>query len=202
MKKSVWHHSLKGYCGRIAAVLCFSVLVPLVAMAAEGGGHGEEGTDWVNFGWRVLDFIILVGLFYWLLASKVKSFFSGRREEIKTTLEEARLAKEAAEHKFKEYSEKLDKASKEIEGVYEMIRAQGQAEKEKILEDARKAAVKMKEDTQARIEQELKKASQQLRMEAVQLSVHVAEDILKRNITPEDHESMVKDYLDKVVRKH
>ena len=60
----------------------------------------------------------------------------------------------------------------------------------------------MKEDTQARIEQELKKASQQLRMEAVQLSVHVAEDILKRNITPEDHQSMVKDYLDKVVRKH
>jgi F-type H+-transporting ATPase subunit b len=39
-------------------------------------------------------------------------------------------------------------------------------------------------------------------MEAVQLSVQLAEDILKRNITPEDHEVMVKDYMDKVVRKH
>ena len=83
-----------------------------------------------------------------------------------------------------------------------MIKSQGEAEKQKILEDAKKAAEKMKEDTQARMEQEFQKASRQLRMETIQLSVQVAEDILKRNIKPEDHENMVKDYLDKVVRKH
>ena len=60
----------------------------------------------------------------------------------------------------------------------------------------------MKEDTQARIEQEFKKASNQLRAEAVKLSVEMAEELLKRNITAADHEVMVKDYLDKVVSKH
>jgi len=192
---------LKRYVGLISATL-FMVLVPLICMASGGGEGGEEGPDWVNFGWRVLNFAVIAGVLYWLLADKVKSFFGGRREDIQTALEEARRAKEAAERKFEEYSAKLDKATEEIEGVYEVIRAQGLAEKEKILEDARKAAEKMKEDTQARIEQELKKASHQLRMEAVQLSVQVAEDILRRNVTPEDHENMVKDYLDKVVRKH
>ncbi|MCK7511721.1 MAG: hypothetical protein MZV70_51880 [Desulfobacterales bacterium] len=39
----------------------------------------------------------------------------------------------------------------------------------KIIEDANKVAEKMKEDAQARIEQELKKASGQLRSEAVAL---------------------------------
>jgi len=38
-----------------------------------------------------------------------------------------------------------------------MIKAQGLAEKERILEDAKKAAVKMKEDTQTRVEQELRR---------------------------------------------
>ena len=199
MRESKRQHSLKG-CGQISAFLFFMILVPSIVMAS--GGGGEEGPNWVDFGWRSLNFIVLVGVLYYLLASKIKSFFGGRREEIKTALEEARLAKEAAERKFEEYATKLDKATEEIDGVYEMIKAQGQAEKEKILEDARKAAEKMKEDTQARIEQELKKASNQLRLEAVHLSVQLAEDILKRNVTPEDHESMVKDYLDKVVRKH
>ena len=60
----------------------------------------------------------------------------------------------------------------------------------------------MKEDTQARVEQELKKASNLLRAEAVKLSVEMAEELLKRNITAADHDDMVKDYLDKVVSKH
>ena len=60
----------------------------------------------------------------------------------------------------------------------------------------------MKEDAQARLEQELKKASGQLRSEAVALSVQMAEEILKKNINAQDHETMVKEYMDKVVNKH
>jgi F-type H+-transporting ATPase subunit b len=60
----------------------------------------------------------------------------------------------------------------------------------------------MKEDTQARVEQELKLAGNLLRAEAVKLSVEMAEELLKRNITAADHDAMVKDYLDKVVSKH
>jgi F-type H+-transporting ATPase subunit b len=83
-----------------------------------------------------------------------------------------------------------------------MIRAQGVVEKQKIIEDATKVAQKMKEDAQARIEQELKKASGQLRNEAVVLAVQMAEEILKKNITAQDHEAMVKEYMDKVVSKN
>ena len=202
MKGFKWRHSLNGCWLISAAFLFFIILAPSALMASGGGEHGGEGPDWVNFGWRVFNFVTLAGLLWWLLASKVKAFFGGRREEIKTALEDARLAKEEAQRKFEEYSSKLDKATGEIEGLYEMIKSQGLAEKEKIIEDAKKAAEKMKEDTQARIEQEFKKASSQLRMEAVLLSVQMAEDILKRNVTVEDHENMVKDYLDKVVRKH
>jgi F-type H+-transporting ATPase subunit b len=60
----------------------------------------------------------------------------------------------------------------------------------------------MKEDAQARMEQEVNKASNQLRLEAVKLSVELAEEILKKQITPQDHEAMVQDYIDKVVRQN
>jgi len=137
------------------------------------------GNKWFDFAWKAFNAALLIGFLAWLLAPKIKSFFAGRRQEIKESLE-----------------------TQEIDGIFEMIKAQGVVEKQKIIEDATKVAQKMKEDAQARIEQELKKASGQLRSEAVALSVQMAEEILKKNITAQDHEAMVKEYMDKVVSKN
>jgi len=133
------------------------------------------------------------------LAKKTKAFFTGRREGIRTSLAEAERAREEAERQFREYSEKLDKATGEIAQIGEMIRSQGLSEQERIIAEARKAAEKMREDTRTRIEQEFAKASQQLRSEAVRLSTQMAEELLKKHIRTADHEAMVKDYITKVV---
>jgi F-type H+-transporting ATPase subunit b len=183
--------------------LTLALLVTLSTVyASEGSEGGHEKSQWFEFGWKTLDFIILVGFLYWLLADKIKVFFVGRRQEIKDSMENAAKQKAEAESKYREYSEKIDKASQEIDGIIEMIKAQGVAEKQKIVEDAGRVAQKMKEDAQARIEQEFNKASYQLRSEAVSLSVQMAEEILKKNITAQDHEVMVKEYMDKVVNKN
>jgi F-type H+-transporting ATPase subunit b len=179
----------------------FLILISIAFAAAEGEG-GHDSKEWIDLGKKTFDFIVLVGLLYWLLAAQIKEFFSGRRVEIKKTLEESVEKKAEAEKKYREYSEKIDKASVEIDGIFEMIKAQGITEKQKIIEDAEKAAIKMKEDARTRIEQELKGASDQLKAQAIQLSVQMAEEILKRSITAQDHETMVKEYMDKVVIKH
>jgi F-type H+-transporting ATPase subunit b len=185
----------------ISLLLFFLFSIAASAAYASGDEGGHEASKWWNFGWKTFDFIVLVGFLYWLLAAKVKEFFVGRRKDIKESLENAAKQKNEAEKKYREYSEKIDKASLEIDSIFEMIKEQGFAEKQKIIDDAKKVAEKMKRDAQARIEQELQKASSQLRIEAVQLSVQMAEQILKRNITEKDHESMVKEYMDKVVSK-
>ncbi len=183
-------------------------IIPVVFIAAvayaSGGGHeeGDSKAKWIDFGWRVLDSAILVGFLYWATAKQIKAFFTGRRENIKIALAQAIAEKKEAERKFKDYSERLDKATAEINNIIETIKAQGLVEKEKIIEDAKETAEKIKEDAKLRMEQDFKAAVSQLRLEAVQLSVNMAEEILKKNITPEHHEYMVKDYLDKVVKKH
>ncbi len=187
---------------RSFAWIIVSVLIMVVDVYASAGSGESKGHNWVDFAWRALNFLVLAGFLYWLLAKKIKEFFTGRRDDIKIALEQAMAAKEEAEKKYKEYTAKLERATEEIAGISEMIKAQGLAEKERLMEDAKKAAVKIKEDTQARVEQELKKAGNLLRTEAVKLSVEMAEELLKRNITPADHDIMVKDYLDKVVSKH
>jgi len=186
--------------------LILSLLIVLVSVCmvyASGGGEGEESSAmWKGFIFKTINAAVIIGFLGWLLVPKMKSFFGGRRQEIKESLENTAIQKADAEKQYREYSEKIDKASLEIDGIFEMIKAQGVVEKQKIIEDAEKVAKKMKEDAQARLEQELQKASGQLRSEAVALSVQMAEEILKKNITAQDHETMVKEYMDKVVNKN
>ncbi len=189
----------------LSILLSFIIVLFSVCMVfASGGegGHESSGELWKNFGLKALNSAIIIGFLVWMLAPKIKAFFSGRRQEIKESLDNTTAQKAEAEKQYREYAEKIDKASAEIDGIFEMIKAQGLTEKKQIIEDATKAAAKMKEDAQTRIEQELKKASGQLRSEAALLSVQIAEEILKKNITVQDHEAMVKEYMDKVVTKN
>jgi|WetSurMetagenome_2_1015567.scaffolds.fasta_scaffold27434_4 F-type H+-transporting ATPase subunit b len=181
--------------------LLFGLFTLTAAYASGGGEGGHEGPSWFDFTWRAVNFLILAGVLYWLLAKKIRSFFAGRHEGIRTALAEAVIAREEAEKKFQEYAAKLNKATGEIDEITRMIQTQGLAEKERIIEDARKTAEKMKEDTQARMEQEFTKASQELRIEAVRLSTQMAGELLRKNIQADDHEALVKDYIEKVVNK-
>ncbi|HSD93924.1 MAG TPA: F0F1 ATP synthase subunit B [Syntrophales bacterium] len=178
------------------------VLVAAVAWAAGAEEHVDTKAQLIDFAWRIVNFIILLYILYKLMWKKMKSFFAGRREGIKASLEEAEVVKADAEKKFKEYDEKIKKAEEEIQGISAMIKAQGEEEKKRIIADAERASVKMKEDAQARMEQELKKAKNELRHEASELAVQMAEDILKKKVTKEDHEGMVREYLDRMVKKN
>jgi F-type H+-transporting ATPase subunit b len=178
------------------------VLVAAVAWAAGGGEEVDHKAMFIDFAWRILNFVVLLYILYKLMWKKMKSFFAGRREGIQASLEEAEVVKADAEKKFKEYDEKIKKAEEEIQGISAMIKAQGEEEKKRIIVDAERASVKMKEDAKARMEQELKKAKNELRLEASELAVQMAEDILKKKVTKEDHEGMVREYLDRMVKKN
>lgn len=170
---------------------------------ASGGAEGAEshgGGKLMDFVWRVVNFVILAAILYKLAAKGIKGFFVGRRAQIRETMENAIAMKEEAEKKFQEYEAKLTKATKEIEDLTATIRAQGEAERVRILEEAKVSAEKMKEDAQARIGHEYKKAAKELREEAVALSIQMAESILKKKSKKSDHDTMVADFIDRMGR--
>lgn len=185
-------------------IVSILVLILCVTMsdASSGGSTSEGERNWLDFAWRTFNFAVLAGLLYWLLAAKVKDFFGGRLNDIKKSLLEANLAKEEAKRKFAEYDAKLEKASKEIQELEEMIHSQGLAERERIIAEALRNAEKMKDDARKRIEQEMKMARNELRIEAGHLSIKMAEEILQKHITAADNISLVGEYIAKVGEKH
>lgn len=172
--------------------------------AAEGGAHhANSGAQMKDFMWRTIDFALLVAIAVWALKkADVKGSLSARRAGIEKTLQEAVAAKEAAEKKFAEYSQRLDQANKEIEVMSANMKREGELEKERIIAEANQAATRIKAQAEAAAAQEVLKAKDELRAEAAKLAVELAEQKIKQNIAKGDQDKLVGEYISKVVTLH
>lgn len=175
------------------------VLLMVGAVWASGGHDGASaGALLKDFLWRLLNFLVLFGLLYYFLAKPLRKGMAERREKVSKELEEAKKVRDEAEAKFAEYEEKMAHAEAEVDKIYQNIREEAKAESERILQQAEQMAAKIKQDAERIAGTEIAKAQNQLRDEAVQMAMEIAEDILKKNITREDQARLVEEYKQKV----
>lgn len=171
----------------------FLLLLPELGFASSGGEGGSSG-----MGWKIFNFILLViGIgFAWKYA--IRKLFDDRSAEIATAIEEATRAKERADATKKEYDTKLAGLGAQIEHVRNELKLEGESEKEKILAEAAVAADKIRAMGKSVAEQEIHKAREEIRREIAFIAVDMAEEIIKKELTPDDQQRLVKDYLEKV----
>ena len=175
-----------------------------VGFAEEGGAHHvDTAAQMKDFAWRCLDFAALAAIAIWAIKkADVKGTLAARRTGIERTLKEAVEAKEAAEKKFAEYSQRLDQANKEIEVISANMRREGELEKERIIAEAKEAAARIKAQAESAAAQEVLKAKGELRAEAARLAVEIAEQKIVKNIAKGDQDKLVGEYISKVVTLH
>ncbi|MFA7402754.1 MAG: ATP synthase F0 subunit B [Pelobacteraceae bacterium] len=180
------------------------VLLASTGFASEAGGgahHPDSGAQMKDFGWRVLNFAVLVGIVVWALKkADVKGSLAARQADIEKSLKDAESARDAAEAKLREYGVKLDQASKEIDELHAAIVREGEQEKARIVAEANSAAEKIVAQAALSAEQETVKARNELRAEAARLAVELATGKLTGAIQKNDHDRFVGEYLDKVVQ--
>ena len=192
---------------KIVFALSFVALVVCVAdagFASEAGGgahHPDSGAQMKDFGWRVFNFVVLAGILVFALKkADVKGSLAARQAEIEKNLKDAETARDAAEAKLREYSGKLDQASKEIDELHAAIIREGEQEKARIVAEAKIAAEKIVAQAALSAEQETLKARNELRIEAARLAVEIATGKLSASIQKNDHDRFVGEYPDKVVQ--
>lgn len=176
-------------------------MIPVLAIASGGGEHHvDSGAQMKDFGWRVLNFVVLVGILFWALKkANVKGSLADRQVQIENNLREAKEAREAAENKLKEYTEKLSKANQEVEALREAMLKEAEAEKLRIIAEARIAAEKVAVQAAQAADQEVLRARTELRIEAARLAVELAGNKISGAVQKADHDRFVQDYLGKVV---
>jgi F-type H+-transporting ATPase subunit b len=177
-----------------------SVASASIAMASSGGDH--HGGGWAATDtYRVLNFIVLAGALFFLLRKPVSQFLGDRIKGIQDQFDELDLKKAEAEKRIAECNSRLATLEAESEKIVTMYRKQGEDARQKILKEAEAAATKMEEQARRSIEQEFKKARLELETEIFEKAIAMAENNIKKNITDQDQETLVAEYLDKVVIK-
>ncbi len=180
-----------------------ALLLAGVAGASEAGGHGGiDSAKITDLILRTVNFVVFAGILIKLVAKPAKNFFAKRSQDIAQSLEDLVAQKAAAAEALAAAEAKLAQVAGERERIIQQYVAEGELEKAKIVEKAEMVAVRIKDMAALTIDQETKKAIQELKREIADLSTKMAEDLLKEKVTYADQQVLVEEYLKKVVEAH
>lgn len=177
---------------KIVSILAFmlTTVVPALAFAAEEAHHDGGGMTW-----KLINFAILAIGVYLIWTKVINKLLDKRSAEIKQALDEAKAAKDSADKKAAEYNNKLATLERRIAEIQNDLKQEGEAEKLRIMKDSEASAAKIREQAKVAAEQEVKKARLEIRKEVASIAVGMAEEILKKELSPADQERLVKGYL-------
>jgi len=151
-----------------------------------------------NAVWTLAIFVIVVialGKFAW---GPVLALLQQREEFIHKSLSDAKRDRDEAEARLNEYAAKLQSAQREAVGIIEEARRDAGRLREELRERARTEADNIIKNAERQIQLETSRALQQIRKEAVDLSVTIASKLLQRNISKDDNEKLIDDALKQI----
>ncbi|NTV12393.1 MAG: ATP synthase F0 subunit B [Desulfobulbaceae bacterium] len=184
-----------------AAALIVGLTVLAQAAGHGEGGHGEGGiptAKWLDLLWRTTNFTGLVIILVWALKKPFTQGLQGRRQGIIDKFADLEAQKGEAERIYREYEARLTKIDAEVEAIVSAAVKHGEAEKERLIAEADRAAGDIRRQAELSIQHELAEARLRLRGEVAEQAVALAEELIKQNLQDADQNRMVEDYLDKV----
>lgn len=194
MRRLVWLVRLTEF-----SLLCLVATLPagVVLAAEEAARHEEPGIINLNVTLliQVVNFLILIALLSKFLFKPLTRFLAERAEGIEKSLTEARLAREAAAKAQEEYRNQILATQREAALLREQAQREVEAERQRLLQESREEAQRLVVDGKAQIEAETRRAKASLRQEVIGLSLLVAERILGRAMTADDHRRLAEQYL-------
>lgn len=148
--------------------------------------------------WEVVSFGILLWVLYKFALPPIVEALETRERKIRDSIEQAEQNRATAEQRLREYEAKLLGAAREAEAIM----AEAKTKAQRLLEDneqrLRAESARIREETTQEIERERRKALQEIRHEAADLAILVAEKVLARSLTDDDHRRLAEEALEAV----
>ena len=142
---------------------------------------GFELWKFVNLAIFVIVLVVAMRKFF-----GVPQMFRNRKESIRAELEKARSERDAALAKLKEVEERLASLNSQVATIKERSMVEAQEERERIARSTQDEIAKLTAQAQREIENAATIAKKDLRRFTAEQSVRLAEDMIKRDIRPDD----------------
>ena len=163
-------------------------------LLAFAGGEETHWWDYPGFElWKFVNLAIFVLALVFILTRKAKlgEVFKARREGIKRELARAEQERAAALAKLKEIEERLARLNTEVATIKEQSKHEAAEERERIARSTETEITKLSEQASREIESAGKAARKDLRRYTAEQSVRLAEEIVRREMKPEDDARLI-----------
>ena len=166
---------------------------------AEGEHHDESIGGMIRaMGWPVANFIIFVGVLYYYLNQPLRDYLASRSSAIRKDLVEAAELRAAATAQLTSIEQKLHALPGELSALRTRGADEIKAEEQRIAAQAAADRERLLEQTRREIDLQVRLAKKEILEHAADLSVQLATERLKKEVTPADQERLVDRYLSQV----
>ncbi len=183
----------------LAAVVllsAFAATAPVLAVQEHEatGAEAPHGQTLLQSIAKVVNFAILGGVLFYFLKTPVSTYLASRGTQIRQDLVTASELRAAASAQLAEIEKKMQALPAELEALKARGAEDVKSEQARIAQAAAAERERLIAQTHREIDTRLRMARRQLTEHAAGLAVKIAEDRIKRTITPEDQLRLVDRY--------
>ena len=151
---------------------------------------------WMNYPglelWKFLNLILFLGVMIYILRRPLSAAFKGRRESIRRDLVRAQEERDAAVQKLAEVESRLEGLNGEVAAIKERAAKEAAEERERMALATEADVRKLTDQARREIESAGKAARQDLRRYAAEETIVTAQEILRKEMRPEDDERLIR----------
>ena len=145
--------------------------------------------------WTIVTFLVLLAALAKFAWRPLLEALERRQDLIRKSLDDAQKAKQELEKLHVESQRILAAARTEAEQILSATRSDANRFREELKQKAQAEAAGIVKNAEKQIELETARALQQIRTEAVDISVAIASKIIQRNLSKEDNERLIAETL-------
>lgn len=143
-------------------------------------------------------FILLLWILKKVAWGPLMKMMEEREQYVAGEIEAAEKSRKEAEQAAKEAQEQLQQTRQEAQAIIEEARQAATRQEESIVKAAKAEAERLKEAAKADIENEKEKAIQALQDQVASLSVLIASKVIEKELSAQDQEQLINDYIKEI----
>lgn len=143
--------------------------------------------------WTIVTFLMLLAILWKFAWNPILGALEARERAIQKTIEDAERLQQEAQALLEEHEKRLAEAREERNKIIEEARRAGDHLKSDVLEKARQEADKTMARAKRQIELETEQALLTIRDQAADLAIRAAERVIERALTEEDHRRLARE---------
>lgn len=147
---------------------------------------------------KLVNLLLFVGLMFYFLRRPIIGAFRGRQESIRGELMHAEEERAAAEARLREVEGRLARLDAEVEAIRANAQKEAAEERARVERATEAEMRKIREQARREIESAAKAARAELRTFTAEQSVKLAEEMIRRDIRPEDDAHLAREYVEEL----